>query len=147
MKNNITKLEMYEVVCKCGHVGKSHYMPISFAIMAQSGKEAASIAREMPRVKHNHKDAILNVRKINQDEYTRLSKRNYHDSYLHCRCIQDQNLIDISDRLMDEKIKNSYKDRKDENGKDFYYSKKKIRNVKKYINHYLDLEEYNDISA
>ena len=54
----------YEVICKCGHVGKQHYIEISFPIIAENGREAAKKARYLPRVKHHHKDAIINVRKI-----------------------------------------------------------------------------------
>ena len=51
----------YEVLAKCGHVGKKHYVPVKFAVIAEDGKEAAKMVRYFPRVKHNHKDAILNV--------------------------------------------------------------------------------------
>ena len=147
MKNNVVKLEMYEVVCKCGHVGKSHYVKISFPVKAQSGKEAARIARSLPRVKHNHKDAILDVCRIDQNRYVELMEKNNQDPYLHCTCIQDQNLIDISDRLFAERDADSYSNRKEKGGKDFYCSKQKIRNAKKYMNHYYNFYECVDIPA
>ena len=131
MKNNVIKLEMYEVVCKCGHVGRSHYVKISFPVKAQSGKEAARIARGLPRVKHNHKDDILNVCRIDQNRFIELLEKNHQDPYLHCTCIQDQNLIDISDRLLVERKVSSYGSRKEKGGRDFYCSKQKIRNAKK----------------
>ena len=147
MKNNLAKLEMYEVVCKCGHVGKSHYVEISFPVKAQSGKDAARIARGLPRVKHNHKDAILDVCKIDQNRFVELTERNNQDPYLHCSCIQEQNLIDISDRLLAEREIDSFNTRKENNGRNFYCSKQKIRNAKKYMNHYYNFYEYNDLSA
>lgn len=147
MKNNVIKLEMYEVVCKCGHVGKSHYVKISFPIRAQSGKEAARIARGLPRVKHDHKDAILDVCRIDQNRFVELVVRNNHDPYLHCTCIQNQNLIDISDRLLAERKISFYGSRKEKGGRDFYCSKQKIRNAKKYMNHYYNFYECVDMLA
>lgn len=141
MKNNVIKLEMYEVVCKCGHVGRFHYVKISFPIKARSGKEAARIARGLPRVKHDHKNAILNVCRIDQNRFVELMERNNQDPYLHCSCIQDQNLIDISDRLLAEEKNAPYRTRKEKNGRNFYCSKQKIRDAKKYMNHYYDLYE------
>lgn len=150
MKNNILKLEMFEAVCKCGHVGKSHYVIISFPLMAQSKKDAARIARGMPRVKHDYQDAILNVFKIDQKRYFELLEINDRDPYLHCTCIQDQNMHDLSDRLMTEDRSNHYTSRKEENKKSFYCNKKKIRNQKKYMTRYYDFEKisnYNTIEV
>ncbi len=147
MENNVIKLEMYEVVCKCGHVGRSHYVKISFPVKAQSGKEAARIARSLPRVKHNHKDAILDVCRIDQNRYVELMERNNQDPYLHCTCIQDQNLIDISDRLFAERDVDSYSSRKEKGGSEFYCSKQKIRNAKRYMNHYYNFYEPIDMLA
>lgn len=147
-KNNIIiELSFFEVVCKCGHVGKKRYIEIHFPIMATSRKEAARKARDIPRVKHDYKDAILNVVKIDQERYNELSEMNNYDPYLHCSCIQDQNLIDISDRLKDEEKTVFYKTRKNESSKDFYCGKLKIHDAKKFMNHYYDFEDYNDISA
>ena len=147
MKNNVIKLEMYEVVCKCGHVGRSHYVEISFPVKAQSGKEAARIARGLPRVKHDHKNAILNVCRIDQTRFVELMERNSQDPYLHCSCIQDQNLIDLSDRLLAEQKNDSYRTRREKSGRDFYCSKQKIRNAKKYMNHYYNFYEHIDMLA
>ena len=154
MKNNIPKLEMFVAVCKCGHVGREKYIPIPFPIKAESRKDAARIARDMPRVKHHHKDAILNVIKIDLRRYNELKRANNQDNYLHCQNIQDQNAINLSDRLMDEDRSNHYTSRKEENKKSFYCNKKKIRNQKKYMTRYYDFEkisnyntiEYNDIA-
>ena len=93
-------LKYYMVIAKCGHVGKKNYIPIKFAVMADSGKEAARIAREFPRVKHNHKDAILDVKHISYEEYLEIRKNNDEDPYLHCHSKQEQSqIIDLLDRL------------------------------------------------
>ena len=91
----------YKVICKCGHVGRKHYVPIQFAIIAKNGKEAAKRGRYLPRVKHQHKDAILNVIKINYEDYLMLKEINNNDPYLKCKNIQQQNkTCDLTDRLM-----------------------------------------------
>ena len=155
MKNNILKLEMFEAVCKGGHVGRGWYRPIHFPIIAESRKDAARIARDMPRVKHNHKDAVLNVIKIDFRRYKELKRENDRDKYLHCRNIQDQNLIDIDDQLIEEKKPNIYPIHKDESDQSFYCGKRQLRNPKKFMTRYYDFEncidinniaEYNDIA-
>ena len=90
----------YEVIAKCGHVGKKHYVPIKFAVIAKDGKEAAKMVRQFPRVKHNHKDAILNVNKIDYERYLEIVETNKNDPYLKCHSKQEQNLIDnLEERL------------------------------------------------
>ena len=59
----------YRVRAKCGHVGRNHYIEKDFFVTASSGKEAACKVRCLPRVKHHHKDAILNVKQISRDEF------------------------------------------------------------------------------
>ena len=90
----------YEVIAKCGHVGRKHYVPVKFAVIAKDGKEAAKMVRQFPRVKHNHKDAILNVNKIDYERYLEIVEMNNNDPYLRCHSRQEQNLIDnLEDRL------------------------------------------------
>ena len=123
----------YSVTAKCGHVGKRYYIPIEFAIRAESAKEAARIARDMPRVKHNHKDAIQSVREISREEYIALRQRNDSDPYLNCKSIQEQRLNEaIYDRLIEE-------DREEERNREgradtvYYIGKKPIRHVKNFL--------------
>lgn len=59
----------FKVQVKCGHVGKDYYFPGELYITAENGREAAKVARVMPRVKHDHKDAILSVSEIDVDSY------------------------------------------------------------------------------
>lgn len=72
----------YEVIAKCGHVGKKHYVPVKFAVIAEDGKEAAKMVRDFPRVKHDHKDAILNVSKIDCERFQEIVEMNGNDPYL-----------------------------------------------------------------
>ena len=59
------KNKFYAVVTKCGHVGNGKYREVTFPINADSGKEAAEIARWIPRVKH-HKKGLVRGAKINK---------------------------------------------------------------------------------
>jgi len=73
---------MYAVKTKCGHVGRHRYMEIEFPIVAETKKEAAKIARKLPRVKHDHKFAIISVEQIDSQRYNELQKINSNDPYL-----------------------------------------------------------------
>lgn len=87
------KMNYYLVLCKGGHVGKSYYVPICLPIIANDGREAAFIARYKPRVKHNHPDAILDVKRVNEDEYLIQKDLNNHDPYFLCNSRHEQNEI------------------------------------------------------
>lgn len=95
--------KLFKVVCKCGHVGKLQYIPVQFAVCAESGKEAARIARDFPRVKHNHKDAIIKVVEIDLAQFLELKEINKNDPYLKCHSRKEQNLTcDLTDRLVED---------------------------------------------
>jgi hypothetical protein len=83
-------MKYFEVVTKCGHVGRDFYYEGRFYIMATNGKEAAKIARKIPRVKHDHKDAILSVTKINEKEYCDGKLKSEHNPYFKCKNKQEQ---------------------------------------------------------
>ena len=99
MKNELKKYFM--VIAKCGHVGKKNYIPVKFAVVAESGKEAAKKVRQFPRVKHNHKDAILDVKCITFEEFLEIKEINNNDPYLKCHSRQEQNLIMNLDERME----------------------------------------------
>lgn len=125
-------MNMYKVIAKCGHVGRKNYIPITFAIKANDGKEAAKIARTIPRVKHHHKDAIINVKKIDISEYLKIKEQNNNDPYLGCKSKQEQNLYNLNDRILkeenidNEKAENVSKEK-------IYYKKILIKKPKKFI--------------
>ena len=64
----------FKVTCKCGHVGVKHYIRISLPVIAATRKGAAEIARYIPRVKHDHKDAILECKEITLGEFEELQE-------------------------------------------------------------------------
>lgn len=96
-------MKYYIVTAKCGHVGRDYYIPIDFPIRAESRIEAAKVARYIPRVKHHHKDAILNCREVSFEEYKAVRETNKTDTYLLCHSSLEQKfLCDIEDRVIKE---------------------------------------------
>ncbi len=118
--------KFYAVEAKCGHVGRHYCIVITFPIKAESGKEAAKIAREIPRVKHDHKDAIQSVRRITEEEYLSLTQQNSQDDYLQCKNIQEQRVrcADLGNRIIVDSY--FYEDkRKEDRDQRLIYKKKK----------------------
>lgn len=126
-------MRYYEVTAKCGHVGKRFYIPITFPVRAHSAAEAASVTRAFPRVKHDHKDAILSVKEVDVDEYDDQWTVNNYDPYLRCQNHQDQlrEYDAIYNRLVEEKCV-EYDAEEDIIGKAIFSGKKRIRNVRQY---------------
>lgn len=105
----------FKVKAKCGHVGKNNYIIKTFYVKAESGKAAALLVRNMPRVKHNQKDAICIVIKIEYDEYRIGLKESINDFYFRVHNIQDQkklNCVLHEEIYLEEKaIKKEKKDK------------------------------------
>lgn len=97
-------MKYYEVTVKFGHVGKNKYYKGNIYIKAENGKEAASKARSCPRVKHDHKDAILSVTELDYETFKKLWKHNEEISYFSCYNVQEQRdcLCEIQDKIFQE---------------------------------------------
>ena len=83
-------MKHFAVTAQFGHVGRGKYLPKTVAILANSGEEAAEKVRWMPRVKHHRKDAIIDVKRITEEEYRELKKTNREDSYFKVGSKQEQ---------------------------------------------------------
>ena len=128
----------YAVHCKCGHVGKNNYVEIVFAIEAFNGKEAASIARNLSRVKHHQKSAILNCYQITYEKYNELIEANKKDPYFKCKSIQEQRKIEgFESRIIKEPEIYAFRKNKKERTELIKYKAKK---QKQYIE---ELVRYN----
>ena len=89
----------YVVQAKCGHVGRGKYIVKEFPIRAFSRSEAAEIARQKPRVKHDYKDAIVDVEEVSREEYMVSLQLYESDPFMKSKSIQEQryscgNMID-----------------------------------------------------
>lgn len=127
-------IKYYEVVAKCGHVGRKHYIPIKFAIAAINSKDAAQKIRKRPRVKHDHKDAILSVKEVDYETYLQIKKANDKDPYLKCHSRHEQSKIeDLSVRLIEDPHNKEIFHDKNERINRVSYKIKKRKNLEKSI--------------
>lgn len=102
-KYNIYK-RYYAVTAKCGHVKKHKYIEMVLPVMAVDGKKAAKLARSIPRVKHDHKDAIVTVEEICEERYYELKEALNNDPYWACDNVQQQRaILDLDERILEEK--------------------------------------------
>jgi len=126
---DIMDRKYFAVTAKCGHVGKRNYIPITYAIVANSKKEAAQIARYLPRVKHDYKDAIIEVEEIDRIKYSEINMSNNNDAYLSCKSIQEQRLLcpDLNERVCFYEQED--KDHEEERMLRLNYQKKKNKNA------------------
>ena len=137
---NMSVVRYYKVTCKCGHTGSRRtYIPVTFPVVAENGREAAEKARYIPRCKHHHKDCILDVEECSYEEYVAQQKINKENPYLKCKSIQEQRLLDIEHLFVEdphfhEEVDDS--DYEDKNYRYYYLGKTKIKNPKKYMKNY-----------
>ena len=102
----------FKVHAKCGHVGRNHYILKWFYVKALTGEEAAKLVRDKPRVKHDHKDAIREVKEINFEDYLIGLKINSEDMYFKCNNKQEQEYykcVKPEEIYPEEKDKPNYK--------------------------------------
>jgi len=127
----------FEVLAKCGHVGKGKYYEGKFYIAAENAKEAASIIRQKGRVKHDKKDAIISVQEISFGKYKRGCYLHENEAFFNCTSIQEQNAVyDIIKKNIKEDKKPEKKE-KEKPIKNVYDGKVTIRNPHKYSRMYL----------
>jgi len=137
-KNEIKKNEngkYFLVTAKCGHVRRGNYIPITFAVRAENGKQAAAIARELPRVKHDHPDAILSVTEVTVEEYARQRKVNEYDPYLCVSTRKDHNSVLglFEHRILPENRTAAPGHKTEISKMRIYSSKEKIRHPRKWL--------------
>ena len=137
---NMDSKRYFSVECKCGHTGsRMYYIPIKFAIIASNAREAAKLGRWKSRVKHHHKDCVLGVDELSEEEYYMLLLDNKRDPFLNCQSIQEQKCFDFEDRKVYDPhyfSENNWKHKEDYQKHPNYIGKTLIRNPKKYMKNY-----------
>lgn len=135
-------MAFFEVCAKCGHVGRGRYVDKVFAVISKDGREAASIARQIPRVKHHQKDAIRYVKEIDYERFCEILSINELDPYFMCTNIQEQRLYCNVDSVRDEKYIRGidYSDWEDDLSKTYFVGKDRIKNPRKYLKYCDDFE-------
>ena len=125
-------MEFYLVTTKCGHVGKTAYVPITFPIIANNGKEAARIARWLPRVKHCHRDAILECKRVDKEQFELQKEINNQDPYLKVKSKQEQQMLvtNLSERIQIDKHQEELSKPKQKSSKpNLRFQKMKYKNI------------------
>lgn len=116
----------FEVEAKCGHVGRTNCVWIRFAVVAESRRDAAKRARMFGRVKHDHPNAIGDVKEVDFESFMVLSAENDADPYLHCKSKREQNQIEgFSARIEPDEFNIAKREKK--NTRNAAYKLRKIR--------------------
>ena len=142
-------VQYYEVVCKGGHVGSNNYFPMHLFIAAENGREAAAIARQAPRVKHDRKDSIISVCPLPYEDY--IARRHEHIRNGYYRSHSKQEMLRLCPNISEQIISEDSKSDDDALPR----IPLRIKNRKKYINRYLqpytdsvesyDFEEWQEV--
>lgn len=105
-------MKYFMVIAKCGHVSKNNYFKGELFFKAENGKEAARLARECPRVKHDQKDAILEVLEIDSAAYETGIRQIRFSHYYTSENVQEQRMYfsEIKDNIFVEE--KAYKESK-----------------------------------
>ena len=130
-------MHYFEVLAKCGHVGKGRYVKKTFPVEANTAAEAAAIVRYLPRVKHDHKDAIIRIKEIDVTRRNEIIAMNGQDPYFRCNNIQEQRkLCPHMEVFKEEEKEHTVSSKKEEHSKPVYYCKQQLRNSKRYLTRY-----------
>ena len=133
-------MKYFEVIAKCGHVGRGYYYEGHFFVKCHSKRDAAAIIKRAPRVKKDHDDVILNVFEVDEPAYLEGVEEHNNNPYFNCgsKWQQKQVLEYIKDGIKPEtEIQLQYRERRVK-----YYKKDRggekpckwrgIRNAHKY---------------
>ncbi len=118
-------------------------MPVVYAICAMSASAAAQQARQIPRVKHHSRSAILEVEEISREKSLEIINANRNDPYLQCNSIQTQRSMitydDLINRLVPEQSVLSHDEEDRIDGKiSIYAGKKRLRKPQRYFKYSFD---------
>lgn len=97
-------MRYFKVNVKFGHVGKNNYYNGYLYVSAENKKVAANIARQYPRVKHDHWDAILGVEELDYETFKSEESKNKELCYFSCYNIQQQreHFVEIEENVFRE---------------------------------------------
>lgn len=143
----------FEVVAKCGHVGRNYYYEGHFFVVSASAGKAAKYVKTFPRVKKNHEDAILSIREITHREYKVGYEHFCSEAYFMCKNKQQQKMMweNICPMVREEtQSQNDYRKRKRSyyNRQKRYYEKqttrKGIRNPYKWTKYNFNIKIFEE---
>ncbi len=133
-------MELYAVTAQFGHVGRNKAIIKTIPVIAKNGKEAAFNVRWMGRAKHDKKDAILDVKKITQEEYEQIKLTNAEDGYFMAHSRQEQSILcpDIYEFAVTIKEAPQYD--KFERRKRVSFKMKKEKLIKQSFNQHINMQ-------
>ena len=142
----------FEVIAKCGHVGRNYYYEGHFFVVSTSASKAAKRVKNFPRVKKNHKDVILSIKEITYREYKVGFENFCSEPYFMCKNKQQQKMMweNISPIVREEtQSQNDYRKRKRHyNRQKRYYEKqttrKGIRNPYKWTKYIFNIKIFEE---
>lgn len=139
----------FEVVAKCGHVGRNQYYEGHFFVISTDAHHAAQHVKTFSRVKKDHGDVILDVIPIDRQRFLEGQEEQNNNVYFHCKNRKEQNQYwDLIKNNVYEETERQCQYRENHN---LHYDKKKsrknnknvIRNIYKYTKYNLfRTEEY-----
>lgn len=135
-------LKAFLVTARCGHVGQTRYIPITYPVLAKDEKEAAALVRGFPRVKHHQKLAILKVEAVAWADFQHQKDINRMDPYLRCHNRQQQ--AGFEEEIMARTLYDDPIDEIDEARVDtrmLFIGKRKVRISPKKLIRYRDFGE------
>ncbi|MCM1440542.1 MAG: hypothetical protein NC131_15285 [Roseburia sp.] len=149
-------MRYFEVAAKCGHVGRGYYYEGHFFVAAQSASNAAQAIKRVPRVKHNHEDAILWTKEVSYEEYVLGCIAKANNPYFNVNNSREQAAIwdliaqDVypeTDKQMAYRDKHSKnRKRKSNNGKSKYGYRKYYKYMKNQFKYNYDYNDYDEVA-
>lgn len=81
----------FEVIAKGGHVGRDKYYECHFPVCAPNKEIASLYSKNLPRIKKDHKDAILEIIEVTKEEFLSICQKFDINPYFHCNSKHEQN--------------------------------------------------------
>jgi hypothetical protein len=127
-------MKFFEVTAKCGHVGRGQFYTGLFYVRAEDGSAVAAIVRMMPRVKHDHKNAILAVIKVDYTAFRTGQLLHRANPYFNCHSVQEQRLrlAEIADGIQEETHSEYERRRQDDRLAKLEVLRRQYRKMNKY---------------
>lgn len=96
-------MKYYFVIAKCGHIGRNKYVEVTFAIKAESKKEAVQLVINRGKVKKQLKNSISNVYEVSYEEYMNQMNINKDNIYLHAHYKREVDVDELCIKTFDNR--------------------------------------------
>ncbi len=93
----------YAVILKCGHCGNGYFIPLIVCERAQNIHSAITLAKRMPRVKRDKRDAVIDAFEITYFEKFFIEKINDRDGYRLGKVLEDDQET-LERRILEKRV-------------------------------------------